>query len=127
MKESQEGTESKKHLERNGKIITLLGNRSLKQEEFGFLLEVCRYFLKQDLGCLMAQGHSDTITGVVVLPGVLWLVLCTDSTETWGGFHKSHQNGMPGAPRFPAGFDRSLLKLQMLSLAGLCCAHETWG
>lgn len=46
MKESQGGTESKMHLERNVNIISLLGNRSLKQEEFEFLLEVCRYFCK---------------------------------------------------------------------------------
>lgn len=72
----------------------------------------------------MAQGHSETVTGVGVQPGVLWLLLCT---ETWGGLHKSHQDGMPGAPRFPVGFGRSLLKLQMCSLAGLCHAHGTWG
>lgn len=64
MKESQERTESKKHLERYGKIITLLGNRSSKQEEFEFFWKCAGIFFKQDLGCLTAQGHSETTTVV---------------------------------------------------------------
>lgn len=55
MKESQGGTESKKLLERNVHIISLFGNRSLKQEEFKFLLEVCSYLLSY-------LGDSETVS-----------------------------------------------------------------